>query len=149
MKKELSEIKKRALLAKQRMKLGYWQKMLEERDRMMSKTADSTRLTVASDMRKKEYEIGNKVALGDNFAQREERLYGRVREILDRDENVTNPIGQLVEREKYEQMDEANRQRYILELSEKFRMLRERYYRERACRIKQPTGDKPHYFILS
>ena len=136
MKKEMSEIKKRALLAKQRMKLGYWQKMLEERDRMKSETTDSNRLNAQSDLRKREYEIVNKVALGDDFAEREERLYGKVREILDRDENVTNPIGQLVDREKYEQMDDANRQRYILELSAKFRELRLRYYKERECRTK-------------
>ena len=60
MKKELSEIKKRALLAKQRMKLGYWQKMLEERDRMITETADSSKLNIASDLRKKEYEIVHK-----------------------------------------------------------------------------------------
>ncbi|MBQ7227145.1 MAG: hypothetical protein IJX05_01945 [Clostridia bacterium] len=132
MKKELSEIKKRALLAKQRMKLGYWQKMLEERDRMITETADSSKLNIASDLRKKEYEIVNKVALGDDFAQKEERMYGRVKEILMRDENVTNPIGQLVDKEEYEQLDEANKQRYILELSAKFRELRERYYKEKS-----------------
>ena len=132
MKKELSEIKKRALLAKQRMKLGYWQKMLEERDRMITETADSSKLNIASDLRKKEYEIVNKVALGDDFAQKEERMYGKVKEILMRDENVTNPIGQLVDKEEYEQLDEANKQRYILELSAKFRELRERYYKEKS-----------------
>ncbi|HIV63786.1 MAG TPA: hypothetical protein H9693_03385 [Firmicutes bacterium] len=132
MKKEISEIKRRALLAKQRMKMGYWQKMQEERDRMMTVTADSSKLNLASSVRKREYEIVNKVAMGDDFAEKEEKLYVKVREILDRDENVMNPIGQLVDRTVFDKLDEANRQRYILELSAKFRELRERYYKEKT-----------------
>ena len=77
MKKEISEIKRRALLAKQRMKMGYWQKMQEERDRMMTVTADSSKLNLASSVRKREYEIVNKVAMGDDFAEKEEKLYVR------------------------------------------------------------------------
>ena len=34
MKKEMSELKKRALLAKQRLKMGYWQKMEKERNEL-------------------------------------------------------------------------------------------------------------------
>lgn len=132
MKKEMSEIKRRALLAKQRMKMGYWQKMQEERDKLSAETEDSSKLTLASDLRKKEYEIRNKVALGDDFAEKDEKMYIKVRDILDRDENVLNPIGQLMDRNAYEEMDEGNRQRYILELSSKFRELRERYYKEKT-----------------
>ncbi len=132
MKKEISEIKRRALLAKQRMKMGYWQKMQEERDRMMTVTADSSKLNLASSVRKREYEIVNKVAMGDDFAEKEEKLYVKVREILDRDENVMNPIGQLVDRTVFDKLDEANRQRYILELSAIIRELRERYYKEKT-----------------
>ena len=43
-----------------------------------------------------------------------------------------NPIGQLVDRTVFDKLDEANRQRYILELSAKFRELRERYYKEKT-----------------
>lgn len=91
MKKEMSEIKRRALLAKQRMKMGYWQRMQAERDRMLGATADSSKIELASALRKSEFERANNRALGDDFARREERLYMKVREILDRDENVTDP----------------------------------------------------------
>ena len=132
MKKEISEIKRRALLAKQRLKMGYWQQMQEERERMCRETADISKLEMANAFRKEEFERSNNVALGDDFAEKEEKLYVKVREILDRDENVINPIGQLMDRAVYDKLDEANKQRYILELSAKFRQLRDRYYKEKT-----------------
>lgn len=132
MKKEISEIKRRALLAKQRLKMGYWQQMQDERERMSRETADISKLEMANAIRKEEFERSNNVALGDDFAEKEEKLYVKVREILDRDENVINPIGQLMDRAVYDKLDDANKQRYILELSAKFRQLRDRYYKEKT-----------------
>ena len=40
MKKEMSEIKKRALLAKQRLKMGYWQQMERAREQMEKVNVD-------------------------------------------------------------------------------------------------------------
>ncbi len=132
MKKEMSEIKRRALLAKQRMKMGYWQKLQAERDRMNAETEDRGKIEMASTLRRREFERTNKMALGDDFAEKDEKLYVKVKDILERDENTTNPIGQLVDRTVYDSLDEANKQRYILELSAKFRELRERYYKEKT-----------------
>lgn len=132
MKKEMSEIKRRALLAKQRLKMGYWQRMQEERDRLNDSTSDSSVIESARCARRNEFERKNKMALGDDFTERDERLYSRVREILDKDEDVMNPIGQLVERDVFDKLDDGNKQRYILELSAKFRELRERYYKEKS-----------------
>ena len=99
---------------------------------MLGATADSSKIELASALRKSEFERANNRALGDDFARREERLYMKVREILDRDENVTDPIGQLMDKKVYDSLDDATRQRYILELSSKFRELRERYYKEKT-----------------
>lgn len=132
MKKEISEIKRRALLAKQRLKMGYWQRMQAERDRVNGATADSSVIESARTARMREFERENSRALGDDFAERDEKLYRRVRDILDKNEDATDPIGQLMDREIFEKLDADNRQRYILELSAKFRELRERYYREKT-----------------
>lgn len=132
MKKEISEIKRRALLAKQRLKMGYWQKIHKERLEFLSRTNDCGRIEVMNNQFRNEYKRVNSLALGDDFAEREEKLYLRVCNILDEDENIVNPIGRLADKCAMEKMDEANRQRYILELSAKFRELRERYYREKA-----------------
>lgn len=132
MKKEMSEIKRRALLAKQRLKMGYWQRMREEQDRVAEATNDSAVIRSARYARLREFEQQSRRALGDDFAERDERLYGKVRDMLDRDEDVSDPIGRLVDREVFDSLDDGNKQRYILELSAKFRELKERYYKEKS-----------------
>lgn len=128
--REKSELKKRALLAKQRMKMGYWQRMHEERRELMQQSNDSSRLQLLSSLQRSDYVRTTSMALNRDKADKEEQLYRKVCSILASDENVTNPIGQLVERDLYDTMDEQNKQRYILELSQKFRELKDRYYRE-------------------
>ena len=132
MKKEMSEIKRRALLAKQRLKMGYWQRMREEQDRVAEATNDSAVIRSARNARLREFEQQSRRALGDDFAERDERLYGKVRDMLDRDEDVSDPIGRLVDKEVFDSLDDSNKQRYILELSAKFRELKERYYKEKS-----------------
>lgn len=132
MKKEMSEIKRRALLAKQRLKMGYWQRMQDEQSRMADATKNSALIESARSARLREFEMDSRRALGDDFAERDERLYGKVRDMLDKDEDVTDPIGRLVDGDVFDKLDADNRQRYILELSAKFRELKERYYKEKS-----------------
>ena len=72
------------------------------------------------------------MALGDDFAERDEKLYGKVKNMLDENEDVTDPIARLMDRSEYDRLDPDNKQRYILELSAKFRELKDRYYREKS-----------------
>ena len=131
-KKEYSELKKRAMLAKQRLKMGYWQAMTEERSRALDELGTSPlSVQLIKDLQQAKVQRDVTRALNAGQAEKEEQFYCRVCDILERDENVTNPIGQLMDREEYERLDEANKQRYILELSKKFREMRERFYRER------------------
>ena len=58
-------------------------------------------------------------------------MYLKVCRILDSEVVTTNPIGQLIDESEYESLDEGGKQRYILRLSEKFRELKDRYYKER------------------
>lgn len=132
MKKEISEIKRRALLAKQRLKMGYWQRMQEDRDKIMGATNNNELIHSAHNARMREFERDTRRALGDDFAEKDELLYSKVREMLDRDEDVMNPIGLLMDKEAFDHMDANNKQRYILELSAKFRELKDRYYKEKS-----------------
>lgn len=130
---EYSELKKRALLAKQRLKMGYWQRMYEEKQRALAelgKSADGERLV--HDLQHERVLRDEHKALDADKATKEELFYNKVCSILEHDENTLNPIGQLIDRKEFEKLDENNRQRYILQLSQKFREMRERYYRERA-----------------
>lgn len=106
------ELKKRAWLAKQRLKMGYWESI-------------KTDALVAEQVR-------SSVVACDDLSGEDEILYSKVCAILDRDELTINPIGQLIDGEVYAELDTAAKQRYVLELSDKFRELKERYYRERT-----------------
>ncbi len=128
-----SELKRRALLAKQRLKMGYWQQMYEERQKTleeMSGNGDSERLV--RDLQHEKVKRDEHRALCADKADEEELFYCKVCAILEKDENAMNPIGQLIDPTEYERLDSDNRQRYVLRLAQKFREMRERYYRERV-----------------
>lgn len=116
--KETGELKKRAWLAKQRLKMGYWQSVGNE---------DAPAPAIAR--RDARYD-----KLASATQARDDKMYRRVCDILDSDEVTSNPIGQLIDGEVYSKLDPTGKQRYILELSNKFRELQERYYRERASK---------------
>ena len=119
------ELKKRAWLAKQRLKMGYWESV--KRDECASEI-DGGRQTVADG----KIRIMHDISASSRVSARDEKMYQKVCEILDRDEATINPIGQLIDDELYNSLDPAARGRYILELSNKFRELKDRYYRERT-----------------
>ncbi len=121
MERKASELKKRCWLAKQRLKMGYWESVKNDPD--VKRTAEY----VPQIRRVYDEEIAV-----TSTSPRDERLYKKVCDILDSSEITVNPIGQLIERDVYEGLDGAARQRYILELSQKFRELKERYYREKT-----------------
>ena len=124
---QTGELKKRAWLAKQRLKMGYWDSVRREKAQAESDGVDSR--TVAATFSRAKLIRDSEPTEATLF---EEKLYRRVCEILDSDETATNPIGQLIDGEVYSSLDAAGKQRYILELSNKFRELRERYDRERT-----------------
>ncbi len=132
-KKEYGALKKRAMLAKQRLKMGYWQKLVAERAQTLDKIGESDEsVRLVRDLQQRQVRRDEDRALQPARADAEELLYSKVCAILEADENTTNPIGQLIDKDEFERLDESNRQRYILRLAEKFRELRERFYRERA-----------------
>ena len=131
--KEYSELKKRALLAKQRLKMGYWQRMEEEKEKNLTKLGETDEnIRVVQELAQQKVRRDEHKALCADKADAEELFYCKVCSILERDENTINPIGQLIDKAEFERLDEGNRQRYILRLAQKFRDMRERYYRERS-----------------
>lgn len=65
----------------------------------------------------------------------DEKLYNLVCEILKENEDVTNPIGKLADPVKIANMNTYERDRYIMNLKDKYLEMRERYFRENmtAC----------------
>ncbi|MCL2676060.1 MAG: hypothetical protein FWE84_05735 [Firmicutes bacterium] len=130
-----SELKKRALLAKQRMKMGYWQQLMDEREKMLSKVGNTEQnVQLISEVQRAEIKRDANVFINNPVVSRDEALYKRVKLILDENEYVSNPIGRLIDKDEYERLDDGGRQRYVLELSRKYSELRERYYKEKTSR---------------
>jgi hypothetical protein len=61
------------------------------------------------------------------FGLREQELYDRVCKLLERDDIVINPIQELVDRKYYNTLTLDAKQKYIFELSEKYKEMKNRY----------------------
>ena len=121
-------MKKRALLAKQRLKMGYWQRLERERREMEESSSMGERNI--TELQRAKIRRDAMFATDEQRFRQEERLYEKVCKILDEDSDTLSPIGQLIDKEKYQKLDECGKQKYILELSKKFRELSRRYYLE-------------------
>ena len=109
--KENSELKRLARSAKNRLKKGYWQ----------GASYDEASA-------EKEDAIG--------YAA-EEEMYAKVREMLSSDECVIDPIGRLIDRPLFEEMDFAEKNRYVFDLAKIYARLKERYFREKSRKISR------------
>ena len=52
--------------------------------------------------------------------------------MLEEDRIIINPINELIDKKYYETLSLESKQRYILDLSDKYREMKERYDRERT-----------------
>ena len=66
------------------------------------------------------------------FGVREQELYEKVCRILERDEIVINPIKELVDYKYYNSLSLEAKQKYIFDLSDKYKEMKERYIKEHA-----------------
>lgn len=64
------------------------------------------------------------------FSAQDQELYERVKKILSREEIVINPIQELVNKKYYDTLSFDAKQRYISELSEKYKQLKLRFEKE-------------------
>ena len=126
--KERSELKKRAMLAKQRLKMGYWQSLIRERDDLIELNGNTERAkAVAVEVKRNKFYRDNLISLNSEEAKEDEEFYKKVCELLQEDEDPQNPIGRLIDHSIYDNMDAMAKQKYILYLSKKYREMRERY----------------------
>ena len=60
----------------------------------------------------------------------DEKLYNKVKEILNENVDITNPIGKIVDKSKLENMNSFERDRYIMNMKDKYLEMRDRYFKE-------------------
>jgi hypothetical protein len=58
-------------------------------------------------------------------------MYKKVCEILEKNEDIINPVNCLIDHEKYDNMDFVSKQRYLFMLMSKYSELKERYFKEK------------------
>ena len=110
--------------AKQRLKTGFWQDARREMDGTMAKARESG----ISESRACRYFAGKVTCTirgGDDDA-----FYGRVRAMLLSEGEVSDALARLTDREVFDKLSYEEKQRYMLNLSERYLKALERFRRE-------------------
>ena len=117
--------------AKSRMKKGFWQQC--ERD--LDESRDIAREQGISESKMERY-FAEKVKTSVR-GETPDEFYLRVKEMLMTDGEVSDAIGRLTDKEYYMSLSYSERQRYTLELSEKYLHALERFKREYEFELKR------------
>ncbi len=128
---EQKSLKQYAREAKKRLKEGFWQKCsknlseeikrAEEVGVSASKVKEYYTLRVAENIKKPKED-------GEEF-------YNRVKELLSTEGEVPDALGRLTDREYFDTLSYEEKQRYSLELSEKYLKAVERYNKEKMFEL--------------
>ncbi len=122
------ELKSMARQAKARLKSGYWVDRKEKLKACLERSGGSK---LCVDEVKQYFSVAERsLKKYADEEDRESRLYPIVCDIIESDDGL-NPLGRLIDREYYESLDFAEKQRYVLELSDIYKKLSERYLAER------------------
>ncbi len=112
--------------AKKRLKSSFWQ---EYKSKIQS---ESTKAEETGTNKSKVVEYyQSKVAVSIRGVKSEDEIfYQKVKSILDAHGDVSDALGRLTDKEKFAKLTYEQKQRYLLELSEKYRKAKERYFKE-------------------
>ena len=112
--------------AKKRLKSNFWQ------DFKSKVSVESERAEEIGTTKSKVVEYyQSKVAVSIRGVKTEdEEFYQRVKSLIDEYGDVCDALGRLTDKEKFNSLSYEGKQRYMLELSERYRKAKERYYSE-------------------
>ena len=113
---------------KKRLKNGFWQEYHEKLKEELSRAEEYG----YSESKIKDYyssKITSEIRRSD---ENDEDFYRKVKRILDTEGEISNAIGRLTDKVYYESLSYEEKQRYNLELSERYLKAVERYNRENA-----------------
>lgn len=60
----------------------------------------------------------------------DDALYGKVKKMLLKDMDVTNPLSQIIEHEIYDNLSSAQKEKYMYNLSKRYKAIKERVLQE-------------------
>lgn len=132
MQEELKSLKQYCKEAKKRLKNGFWQNYRKNLDDEL----DRAQKAGVAASKVKEYYSTKAIEAIKRVDEDKEAFYQKVKKLLDEEGEVANAIGRLTDKEYYSTLSYEEKQRYTLELSNKYLIAVERYRKEKAiCMI--------------
>lgn len=131
MQEELKSLKQYCKEAKKRLKQGFWKNYQENLDKELIRAE----MNGISTSKVKEYysiKISEDIK---NTKDEFDEFYSKVKRLLDEEGEVSNAIGRLTDKAYFDTLSYDEKQRYTLNLSEKYLQAVERYRKEKALMI--------------
>ena len=122
--KETRTFREEARLAKQRMKTGFWAECKEDMQAQLIKAREQG-FNESKVERFFTAQVSAKIA-----GEKEDEFYLKVKKMLLENGEVSDAIGRLTDQEYYQTLSYEEKQRYNLQLSEKYLRALERFRRE-------------------
>ena len=119
--------------AKKRLKQGFWLDYKENLDKELVRAE----MNGISQSKVKEYYTVKVSEDIKNTKDEFEEFYLKVKKMLDEEGEVSNAIGRLTDKEQFDALSYDEKQRYTLNLSEKYLQAVERYKKEKSLMIGQ------------
>ena len=130
---ESKSLKQYAKEAKQRLKTGFWQRYNKNLTEDIKKAQDNG----VSISKVKEYyaeRVLNDIKRGEDL---EEEFYKKVKTLLDTEGEVSDALGRLTDKDYFNSLSYEEKQRYTLDLSEKYVRAIERYKKEKLVLVSE------------
>lgn len=121
-------LKQYAKEAKQRLKNGFWQNYHKNLSEELVKAKNSG-ITESAVKEYYSYKIIEKIK---NVQDENEEFYNKVKELLEKEGEVSDAIGRLTDKEIFDKLSYEEKQRYTLSLSEKYLKAVERFNKEKV-----------------
>lgn len=119
-------LKSAAHEAKQRLSSGFWQDFKNDLEGEVQKAVEQGK-NASKVVKYYTEKVGKDVKGGES----DETFFLKVKKILDDDGEVGDVLGRLTDKEYFQSLNYDQRQRYTLELSEKYRVALIRYKKEK------------------
>ena len=121
-------LKQYAKEAKKRLKKGFWQNYYKNLDMEIIKAKNDG----LSESLVKDYYVCKVSESIRSSKDENEEFYARVKSLLESEGEVSDAIGRLTDKEEYNLLSYEEKQRYTLNLSEKYIKAVERFHKEKV-----------------
>ena len=119
-KQGLDALKKMALMAKNRLR-----NKVRENDNKTLQKGDRFKVLFGEGV-----DIKSKI-----ITKEDAKLYGKVKQMLDENEDIVNPLAKLIDYKIFNQLNDSEKERYLLVLVNKYKQYKIKYYDERIKEV--------------